>query len=174
MSLFNYTTFSTLQNEFYPTLCAAQHVSKEKYEVLIFAKIASKRNGGSCGMISYSVLNRGKLAACRLYRVTKLWQKIALKCHFTLYQGPRRHTSKDDTQMHMQFNLSLCLLSFQTRVIFIHRNNRTIIHPDDRIQITVHTRRRTATQHFPTQILILSIFPLNLAKTPNIRDEIEK
>jgi len=48
MSFFNYVTFTTLQNEFYPSVCAAQHVSKEKYEVLIFAKNASRRKGGSC------------------------------------------------------------------------------------------------------------------------------
>jgi hypothetical protein len=43
---------------------------KKKYEVMMFAKNASKREGGSCRLILYSVLKYGKLAACRLFGLT--------------------------------------------------------------------------------------------------------
>jgi len=103
MSLFNYVAFTTLQYEFYPSVCAAQHVSKEKYEVLIFAKNASKRNVGSCGLISYSVLKRGKLEACRLFGSTlqsnhaKAEDRFEMSLHFilgyTASHFKRRHSN---------------------------------------------------------------------------------
>jgi hypothetical protein len=95
----NYVTFTTLQNEFYPSVCAAQHVSKEKCEVLIFAKNVSKRKCGSCGLISCSALNHGKLADCRLFGATlqsnqtKAEDRFEISFQFTLGYKASRHSN---------------------------------------------------------------------------------